>query len=176
MTMKQDWFTVGKLVSAQGLKGELRVNPTSDFPERFTEPGKRWLQKDHEEPEAIELVSGRQLSGKSLYIIRFAGIKDRSAAESLIGKKLLVPSHSRPNLAKGEFHLMDLVGLEAKLVKDETSIGIITGLINAGNDLLEIDLKNGKRVLVPFVQAIVPEIDIQKGWAKLSPPPGLLEL
>ena len=176
MTIKNDWLTVGKLVSPQGLKGEIRVNPSSDFPERFTKPGKRWLQESQEKPEEVELTTGRQLPGKSLYILRFEGINDRSSAESLVGKKLLVPSDSRPNLAKDEFHLMDLVGLEAKLIESEAAIGTIVGLIDAGHDLLEIESINGGKILVPFVKAIVPEVNIQEGWVKLSPPPGLLEL
>ena len=55
---------VGKLVGAQGLRGELRLNPASDFPERFTEPGPRWLQAKGAEPKEVELLEGRQLPGK----------------------------------------------------------------------------------------------------------------
>ncbi len=176
MAMNQEWLTVGKIVSAQGLKGEIRVNPSSDFPERFTNSGKRWLQHNHEEPHEIELVSGRAMPGKNLYIVRFAGVDDRNSAEALIGKKLLVPSNSRPNLQEDEFHLMDLVGLEAKLVDNDDSIGKVVGLASAGNDLLEIEKNNGKKILVPFVKEIVPQINIKERWLKVSPPPGLLDL
>ena len=49
------WLTIGEIVAPQGLKGEVRVNPSSDFPERFVEPGLRWLQGEDEEPIEIEL-------------------------------------------------------------------------------------------------------------------------
>ena len=55
-----EWLPVGQLVGAQGLRGELRLNPASDFPERFTEPGPRWLQVKGSAPKEVELLEGRQ--------------------------------------------------------------------------------------------------------------------
>ena len=75
-------LVVGKVVGAQGLKGELRILPLSDFPERFTKPGERWLQRRQDPARPIELLSGRQLPGKELFVVRFAGIDSREAAEA----------------------------------------------------------------------------------------------
>ena len=171
-----EWLPVGQLVGAQGLRGELRLNPASDFPERFTEPGPRWLQAKGSTPKEVELLDGRQLPGKSLYVVRLQGVNNRASAEALVGHTVLVPATDRPELAEGEFHLLDLVGLEARLAGSETAIGTVSNLISGGNDLLEIKLSAGKTVLVPFVEAIVPEVDLEEGWLLLTPPPGLLEL
>ncbi|CAI8264914.1 MAG: Ribosome maturation factor RimM [Prochlorococcus marinus str. MIT 9313] len=176
MNGDEDWLTVGKLVAAQGMQGELRINPSSDFPERFTLPGQRWLKERNGEPRPIELLTGRQLPGRSLYVVKFAGVNNRNAAEALVGQNLLVPASDRPSLAEGEFHLLDLVGLEARLEAEGPAIGHVTDLTTAGNDLLEIELLTGRRVLVPFVEAIVPEVQLNQGWLRLTPPPGLLEL
>ena len=81
-----DWLPVGKVVAVQGLKGELRINPASEFPERFTEPGTRWLKARGKAPREIELTSGRQLPGKSVFVVRFAGVDSRDAAEALVGQ------------------------------------------------------------------------------------------
>ncbi len=170
------WLTVGKLVASQGLKGEIRVQPLSDFQERFTKPGKRWLQKKKEEPQEVQLISGRKLPGKSVFIIRLAKINTRTEANSTIGSKLLVPAKERPKLDANEFHFLDLLGLEAKLSINAQPIGRVTNLTNAGNDLLEIELSAGRKVLVPFVEPIVPIVNIKEGWLILTPPPGLLEL
>ena len=170
------WLTVGKVVSAQGLRGEIRVNPSSDFPERFTRPGKRWLQKGHEEPREIALLAGRKLPGKSIYVLKLRGVDHRNKAEALVGENLLVPAKDRPKLAHNEFHLLDLLGLEARTSPSGNAIGHVTNLTDAGKDLLEIQLLNGRNVLVPFVEAIVPEVKIKEGWLLLSPPPGLMEL
>ena len=181
-------LVVGRIVAVQGLRGELRVNPLSDFPERFTRPGRRWLQPvagrqaPSQQPREVQLLHGRQLPGKELFVIRFEGIDDRSAAEALVGQELLVPEADRPRLAKGEFHLLDLVGLEVRLLEAADAapgacIGRVKDLIHAGNDLLEVELTAGGNPLwIPFVKAIVPRVELADGWIGITPPPGLLEL
>ena len=177
MAESDDWLSVGKIVGVQGLQGELRVNPASDFPERFTAPGPRWLRsRKVREPTEIQLIKGRQLPGKSLFVVRFEGIDNRSAAEALVGQELLVSENDRPELEEGEFHLLDLMGLEARLNADGTAIGTVSDLISGGNDLLEITTTDGRKLLIPFVEAIVPEVKLKEGWLLLTPPPGLLEL
>ncbi len=177
MAESDDWLSVGKIVGVQGLQGELRVNPASDFPERFTAPGPRWLRsRKGGEPTEIQLKKGRQLPGKSLFVVRFEGVDNRSAAEALVGQELLVAGDDRPELAEGEFHLLDLVGLEARLTTDGPAIGTVTDLISGGNDLLEIKTADGRKLLIPFVEAIVPEVQLEDGWLLITPPPGLLEL
>ena len=177
MAESDDWLSVGKIVGVQGLQGELRVNPASDFPERFTAPGLRWLRsRKGGEPTEIQLIKGRQLPGKSLFIVRFEGIDNRSAAEALVGQELLVLENDRPELEEGEFHLLDLMGLEARLTADGPAIGTVSDLISGGNDLLEITTTDGRKLLIPFVEAIVPEVKLEEGWLLLTPPPGLLEL
>ncbi len=184
-------LVVGTLVAAQGLAGELRILPRSDFPERFTQPGPRWLLERQGVPRAIELLGGRQLPGKSLFAVRFAGVSSRDAAEALIHQEFLVDASQRPKLAPGEFHLLDLVGLQVRLLDaaaPEPSagapIGRVLDLIHGGNDLLAVELTPteseppapGRKVLIPFVEAIVPLVNLQEGWIGITPPPGLLEL
>ena len=180
MADEQELLVVGRLVAAQGLRGELRVNPLSDFPERFTRPGPRWLQGRQGGPQAVTLLSGRQLPGKELFVIRLEGVADRSAAEALVGRELLVQSNDRPRLKRGEFHLLDLVGLEVRLLQSDgsagTTLGRVRDLLHAGNDLLEVERPAGDPLLIPFVQAIVPRVELAEGWIGITPPPGLLEL
>ncbi|MEI6830678.1 MAG: ribosome maturation factor RimM [Synechococcaceae cyanobacterium ELA445] len=175
-----DWLMVGKLVSAQGLRGELRVVPRSDFPERFTAAGPRWLRQGGGDARPVELLSGRQLPGKELFVVRLEGVDSREAAEALVGQELLVRADDRPTLEEGEFHLMDLVGLQVRLLPESRTIGTVVDLLSAGNDLLEVELTAtgeapGRRVLVPFVEAIVPTVNLAEGWLGLTPPPGLLD-
>jgi len=176
---------VGRLVAAQGLKGELRVLPLSDFPERFTRPGPRWLRPPGGQARPVALEAGRQLPGKDLFVVRLNGIDHRTAAEAVVGHELLVEASDRPPLAPGEFHLLDLVGLEVRLLAAAgdpapagPALGRVTDLIHGGNDLLEVELDRPgtPRVLIPFVQAIVPEVRLAEGWIGLTPPPGLLDL
>ncbi len=176
MKEKNKWMSIGEIVAPQGLKGEIRIKPNSEFPERFTTPGKRWIQKDNELPTEIQLQKGTLIPGKSIFVLSLEGISSRDAAEKIIGCKLVVPIDSRPNLNKDEYHYFDLIGLEARRGPKKTLIGYVTDLIKGGNDLLEIELVEGKKVLVPFVKEIVPEIAIKDKWLLINPPPGLLEL
>ena len=172
-------MVVGTIVAAQGLRGELRVLPLSDFPERFTKAGARWLQRKSEPARSVQLKGGRQLPGKELYVVRLEGIDSRDAAEALVGEQLMVRASDRPKLARGEFHLLDLVGLEVRLEASGTLVGHVRDLIHAGNDLLEVELspeRGGRTILIPFVKAIVPTVQLENGWVGITPPPGLLEL
>ena len=176
MIEKNKWMTIGEIVSPQGLRGDIRIKPSSEFPERFTKPGKRWIQKNNELPTEIKLTKGTLIPGKSIYVISIEGISNRNSAEEIIGWKLVIPINSRPILNKDEYHYFDLIGLEVKKGPQKTLIGHVTDLIKGGNDLLEIELVEGNKVLVPFVKEIVPEIEIKEKWLLINPPPGLLEL
>jgi 16S rRNA processing protein RimM len=132
---------VGTITSPQGLKGELRVYADSDFPERFTKAGTRWLQ--HPDTAVIteaQLKGGRHLTGKNLYVIKLEGIEERSQAEELRNYKLLVDKSDRPKLSQDEYHVADLVGTEVYHQQTGENIGVVVDLYSAGNDLLEIRL------------------------------------
>ena len=173
-----DLLPVGRVVAAQGLRGEVRVLPLTDFPARFTSPGWRWLRAPGASPRPVALQQGRPLPGKDLYVLRLAGVEDRDAAEALVNQELLVDAADRPPLEPGEFHWLDLKGLEVRLLPHATAIGRVSDLLHAGNDLLEVELHDppGRRILIPFVEAIVPEVNLRDGWVGITPPPGLLEL
>ena len=176
MKEKDKWMSIGQIVSPQGLKGDIRIKPSSEFPERFTKPGKRWIQKASELPTEIKLIKGTLIPGKSIYVLSIEGISNRSSAEKIIGWNLVIPIDSRPSLSNDEYHYFDLIGLEARRGPKKTLIGYVTDLIKGGNDLLEVELLEGKKVLVPFVKEIVPEIEIKEKWLLINPPKGLLEL
>jgi 16S rRNA processing protein RimM len=141
--MTNNWLKVGTIVSPQGLKGELRVYPDSDFPERFIEPGTRWLQHpDTEEIKKVELQQGRYVPGKNLYVIQLTGVDSRDRAEELRGYKLLVDKSNIPLLEEDEYHVSELINLEVYNQLTGENIGVIVDIFAAGNDLLEVKLHN----------------------------------
>lgn len=174
-TPRGEFVTIGKIVAAQGLQGELRIYPESDFPERFEEPGDRWLWKPGTaEPQPVRLLSGRY-HGRGLFVVRLEGITNRTQAEELQGALLLVPASDRPTLEEDEFHIIDLIGLEVFDQATQTSLGTVVSLISAGNDLLEVQQPTGKTVLIPFVKPIVPVVDLEQKRIEITPPAGLIE-
>ena len=179
MINKNEWLVVGLITSCHGVNGQVKVKSLSDFEERFLNPGIRWLQKENEPPSRIELNSGFKQPGKETFIIKFQGINTRDHAEQLKKYKILVKTNKLPKLEKGEFHLLELINLQVKtLENDELKlIGKVVDLENENNNLLVIELfKNQKKVLIPFVETIVPIIDLKNNFLVINPPQGLLEL
>ncbi|ACK69830.1 16S rRNA processing protein RimM [Gloeothece citriformis PCC 7424] len=202
-----DWLEIGTIVAPQGLKGEVRVASESDFPERFEQPGKRWLLPPNSvQVQEVELLNGRYIPGKKIYVVQLAGIDHIDRAEELRGYKILVKKSDRPQLEEDEYHVADLVNLEVYHQLTGENLGIVTDILSAGNDLLEVtlhqqpereekpepDLSKVSRksklrklkpkqrkpatLLIPFVKEIVPIVDLKTGRIEIKPPPGLLEM
>ncbi|MGB7087379.1 MAG: ribosome maturation factor RimM [Phormidesmis sp.] len=216
-----NWLLIGRIVGAHGLDGSVKVKPESDFPERFVEPGDRWLRKNGADPVQVRLLSGRFIEGKNYYLVKFAGVSDRDHSEALRGAELLVEASDRLSLEPGEFHVADLIGLAVFVQKGDSRLGTVTNVFTTGHDLLEVTLveqnktasENGetpseekqieaehasmrakavqklrrqkrkkdkkkapKTLLVPFVEEIVPVVNISTGRIEITPPPGLIEL
>jgi 16S rRNA processing protein RimM len=170
------WMEIGTIVSPQGLKGELRVYPNSDFPERFEVPGERWIYgPELAEPQSVKLERGNFLPGKGLYVVKLAGVLDRDGAEALRDKMLVVPSTDIPKLPPGEYHVSELIGLQVILQADRSVVGEIVDLMSAGNTILVVRGPDGEH-MIPFVQAIVPIVDLATGLVEITPPEGLLSL
>ncbi|BDM81808.1 ribosome maturation factor RimM [Acaryochloris marina MBIC10699] len=173
----EEWLEVGTIVGAHGLNGEVKVYPDSDFPERFTQPGLRWLVSPTEAstPEEIQLIRGRFVERKGIYVVKLANVNFRDQSEALKGTKLLVRSNDRPTLAEGEYYLSDLIGVTVVDHQTQAVVGSVVSLASAGNDLLEIQLDNTtKTILLPFVSALVPIVDIATKRIEITPPKGLI--
>ena len=179
MINKNEWLVVGLITSCHGIKGQLKVKSLTDFEERFLKPGTRWLQKENEPPLEMKLTSGFRQPGRETFIISLEGINTRNDAEQLKKFKILVKTDNLPRLQKEEFHLLELINLQVKTLENDKLkiIGKVLDLANEKNNLLVIQLfKNQKIVLIPFVEEIVPLVDIKNNFLIINPPRGLLEL
>jgi 16S rRNA processing protein RimM len=108
-------------------------------------------------------------------IIAFAEIADRTAAEDLRGTWLVLDSAELdPTGDPDEFHDHELIGLAAVRAGGER-LGVVADVRHHGQDLLVITRDRGEELLVPFVAAIVPEVDVAAGRLVIDPPPGLLD-
>ncbi len=172
----EDLMEVGKIVSAHGIRGEMRVYPSTDFPERFEKKGVRWLLRPGQaQAEKVNLTKGYFQDGKGLYVIQLQSVTDRNGAEAMRGCTILVKKDDRPELDDGEFHVSDLVGLDVYMQESQTLLGTVINILFAGNDLLEVAIEGRKEpVLIPFVDAIVPVVDLPKRRIEITPPPGLI--
>jgi len=179
MINENEWLVVGFITSPHGINGKVKIKSLSDFEERFTKPGLRWVQSTKETPQELELISGFRQPGKEIFIVSFKGINTRNQAEKLRKNKILVKKDNIPKLKKREYHLSELEHLKVKMLenKEFKIIGEVINLENEKNTLLVIKLfRNEKKVLIPFVKEIVSFIDIKNNFLIINPPKGLLDL
>jgi 16S rRNA processing protein RimM len=110
-------------------------------------------------------------------LVRFAGIEDRTAAEQLGGVVLVGDSDSSPVIAElDEYWDHELIGLTV-VTRQGEPVGEVTDVRHgAGGELLSVRRGDGGEVLVPFVTAMVPAVDLAGGVIVIDPPEGLLEL
>ena len=167
---------MGRLVKAHGLKGALKIELFTDDPERRFQPGATFsLQVPQESPwhgRKLELVELRWYNNQPVAF--FAGVTDRSAAETLV-KAILWVDQETAELPEEQDAWYDhqLVGLRA--LRDGVELGRIVRVDHLpAQDLLVVRVGE-QEVLVPFVAALVPEVDVAGGTVTLTPPPGLFE-
>ncbi len=165
--------TVGRIGPAHGNRGDVFVEPWTDQPEVRFAPG-AVLQTDPDSVGPLTVESQRLHGGK--LILHFRGVDDRDAVTELRATRLVVAAGDRPPLADpDDFYDTDLVGLKA-----QTSAGVELGevreVVHVGPaDYLLVHVGGIER-LVPFVRAIVPEVDIAGGRVVIDPPEGLFDL
>jgi 16S rRNA processing protein RimM len=160
---------IGRIGRAHGVRGELNVEIRTDEPDRRFAPGSTVLCNGR--PLTVE--SSRHHSGRLL--VAFRGVPDRTAAEQLHGSILEadIDEMERPDDPE-EFYDHQLVGLQAR-GPDEAVVGTVTSVVHLPHqDTLVIDA-DGREVLVPFVSALVPTVDVSEGYLRLADVPGLLD-
>jgi 16S rRNA processing protein RimM len=168
---------VGRLTKAHGLKGALKLELYTDEPDLRFQPGSQVsLQVPTDSP-----WFGQQLTVKELRyynnhpVVFFDGVDDRTAAESLSRAILWVEydPETRPSEEDAWFD-HQLVGLD--VLRDDAVIGQIQRLDHLpAQDLIVVATNGGDEVLLPFVKQFVPEVNIEGGFIRVTPPGGLFE-
>jgi 16S rRNA processing protein RimM len=169
---------VGRIGRPHGIRGEVVVGVRTDEPDlRFAVGASldAGATADGDTPpdRVLRVVGKHWHSGQLL--VAFAGISDRTAAGELTGRWLSVDSSQLPPTADpDEFRDYELIGLSVRTPAGE-AVGVVTDVLHHGQDLLVVRRAPGQEHLVPFVKAIVPEVDMAAGVLVIDPPPGLLD-
>jgi 16S rRNA processing protein RimM len=171
----QTQLRVGRLTKAHGLKGGLKLELFTDDPDRRFTPGASFsLQVPESSPwhgKRLELVELRWYNSHPVGF--FAGVTDRTAAESLVKAILWIDQDPAEVAEPDAWYDHQLIGLD--VLRDGEVVGVIDRLEHLpAQDLLVV--KVGEReVLIPFVRAIVPEVDVDARRVVVTPPEGLFE-
>lgn len=169
----EDILQVGAVANTHGLRGEVKVFPTTDDPARY-----RVLKEvivDMKKQRLTLEIEGVRFF-KHMVIVKFRGIDDIDEAGKYKGAKLYVTRENAVELGEGEHFVADLIGLRVETEDGET-LGTLRNVLQTGaNDVYEIQPEEGKDLLVPVIKECVREIDIDGGRIVVRLLPGLREI
>jgi len=166
--MSDSFFTIGTIVKAQGIRGEVRVMPSTDDPKRFSlldrvRVGGTWYNVE------------RARQHNTLVIMKLENINDRNTAEKLVGGVLEIPPEAALPLADDEYYIRDLIGMQA-VDEAENILGTITQVLHTGaNDVYVIAAPEGK-FMIPAIKDVIIQVDIAAQKVIVRMMDGLREL
>jgi len=168
-----DAILVGVVARTHGNRGEVIVNPETDFPEDRFAPGARLMARDRGGVlGTVEIASMRMHQGRP--VVAIAGVESMNAAEALAGLELRVPpGEAQQELPRGSYYHRDLVGCEV-VTPEGQPVGRVTSVEGQGQSRLVVAGPRGD-VLIPLADAICT-VDVVARRITVTPPEGLLEL
>lgn len=164
---------VGVIVRSHGIRGEVKVFPTTDSPDRFDELKNVIIRRENRF-HAAEVEKVRYF--KNLVIVKFKDIDSIDEVEKYVGADLCIKREDGVPLSKGEYYIADIIGME---VYDEDGIhlGTVKDVMETGaNDVYLVSAENGKEYMLPAVKECIRNIDIENNEMKVHVIPGLLDL
>lgn len=161
------FLTIGRVVAPWGIKGAVKVEVTTDFPERFATGKTVYL---NEQPRQIEWSQ----RSRQMLIVKLAGIDTREQAEKLRQAELEIPAAEAMPLPAGEYYQYQILGLEV-WTRTGRHLGRVVDILATGsNDVYVVDTTQGE-VLIPAIQDVVLDIDLDQRRMTIEPIEGLLE-
>ncbi len=168
----EDKLQVGIIASTHGVRGEVKVFPTTDDVKRFKKLKEVVLDTGKE--EKILEIEGVKFF-KQFAILKFKDIDNIDDVIRYKGKSLLVTRENAVKLNKDEYFIADLIGLKV-IDEDEHEIGILRDVLETGaNDVYVIDHVNGKELLLPAIRQCILDVDMEAGSIKVHVLEGLLD-
>lgn len=171
--MNQEYFQIGSIITTHGLKGEVKVYPTTEDPKRF-EALKEVLLEEKNGFTSLKIRSVKYF--KNVIILGFKEFTDINQVESLRGKKLFVSRENALELEDNEYFIPDLIGIKV-VDEDENEIGVLKDVLETGaNDVYIVKTADGKEILVPAIKDCILFVDTEKELMKIHLLDGLLDL
>lgn len=163
---EEPWdLVVGRVVAPFGTRGEVRVRPETDFPERFRRLREVCLELPNGDERRARVV-GARLSPRGV-LLRFKGYKDRDQAETLRDAWVKIPESMAEPLPDGAFWVHDVVGLRV-FTEDGKDLGPVTEVIRTPAH----DVYVTPSAMIPALRDMVREVDLERGRMVVSLPPG----
>jgi 16S rRNA processing protein RimM len=171
MQKNTEWATIGKIVAPFGLRGDVKVFPLSDIPDRFTQLEKVYIGPDY---QPFSIADVRPYKG-DMVLLKLRGIDDATTAEPLRDRDIAIPLSELATLPPDEYYQHDILGLQVVRL-DGTPVGTVVDILaTGGNDVYAVQSSEGKQFLIPAVKAIVKRIDLVHHMMYIDPIAGLLD-
>lgn len=165
-----EFFKVGQIVNTQGLRGDLRIYPYTDYKERFEEFDWVYFGEDRQTKYEIEKVRYK----KDLVILKIKGINTIEDAERIKGTFLYIPRDHGRTLDEDTYYIADLRGTNVYL-EDGSLLGILKDVVQTGaNDIYIIKGEDKKEHMIPAVSKFIKEIDLENNKIVVTPIEGLI--
>ena len=173
MQNMEDMLRVGVIASTHGVKGEVKVFPTTDDAARFKQLKEVLLDTGKERlPLTIEHVK----FFKNMVILKFKGYDSINDIEKYKSKDLLIFRENAVELGPDEYFITDLIGLEVMTDQGET-LGVMKDVLETGaNDVYVVELESGKELLVPAIGECILDVNLEERTMKIHLLEGLLEM
>lgn len=169
----EDLLQVGVITTTHGVRGEVKVFPTTDDPARFKKLKNVILDTGKEK---IDLEIAGVKFFKNMVILKFKGIDDINDVEKYRKKSLYVTRENAVKLEKNEYFIADLIGLKVRTDEGE-DLGEIADVLQTGaNDVYVIKQADGEEILLPAIRDCVKEVEIEAGRMCVHLLPGLREI
>lgn len=167
-----DWLYVGKIANTHGLKGEVKILAATDFPEeRFKKGNTLFLDVDGTKQE-MTITTYRP--HKQFHLVTFKGFENINLIEKYKGLKLYVHAEHVHDLSENEYYYHEIIGCEA--IVDGESIGVIDDIFETGaNDVWVIKRQGKSDALIPYIESVVKEIDVEAKRVVITPIPGMID-
>ena len=169
----EDLLQVGIITSTHGVRGEVKVYPTTDDPRRFRRLKEVVLDTGKEKMN-LEIEGVKFF--KQFVILNFKGLDNINDIEKYRQKSLYVTRKNAVRLQRDEYFIADLIGLKVQ-DEDGKELGTVKDVIETGaNDVYEVEMADGKSLLLPAIKQCILNVDVENGTMQVHVLEGLLDL
>ncbi|SDB88405.1 16S rRNA processing protein RimM [Pelagirhabdus alkalitolerans] len=167
------YYNVGKIVNTHGIKGEVKVVRITDFEDRFT-PGNRLYLFSNDTSEPIELTIKHHRVHKGFDMLSFEGYESINEVEPLKDSLLKIHQSEQSELEEHSYYYHQIIGCDVQTI-DQEHIGTVSDVLSPGaNDVWVVKPAKGKDILIPYIEDVVIEVDLEKQLITIDPIEGLL--
>lgn len=167
-----DYVYIGRVANSHGVRGEMKIFPTTDDPMRFKKLKEVTLE-DARGRETVYKVTSAKI-GNKFVVMKLEGVDDMDTALQMKQSIVKVPREEALPLGQHEFYVQDLIGLE--VFEEEEKIGVMKDVLFTGaNDVYVIEMNDGRELLLPNIKACVLMVSLRRNRMDVHVLPGLLD-